>query len=146
MEPLFAASQGTHARSRKASGGAWCARGEQDPHHPRRAARVWHWHLFCCDFITLPPGTPTPGAVLWLSLFKSEKCSWTSRVRSYPKADKFSTRKSQVSNHRFSLKKKKKKKKIFFPSKEENLISDAFSHCEFCLMLLANPLLGRGMR
>lgn len=55
-----------------------------------------------CVFLMLPPGISAPGAVQWFLLLKSEKCNWTSSVCSYPRADKLSTRKSQVSNHHFS--------------------------------------------
>lgn len=69
-----------------------------------------------------PQVFPPPGAVLHFPLFKEEKGSWTG---SYPKADRCSTRKIQVSYHCFFLK-KKEEKKIFFPSEEGNLISDTF--------------------
>lgn len=65
----------------------------------------------------LPPGTPPPpGAVLQFPLFKEEKGSWTG---SYPKADRCSTRKIQVSYHCFFLKKKKEEKRSFSPLKRE---------------------------
>lgn len=65
----------------------------------------------CCIFLVflvLPPGAPAPGAVLCFLLFREDKCNWTGRECSSPKADKRRTKSSFQSS--FFLKKKKKKK------------------------------------